>query len=113
MRLTRTDTFAPSDSFERNLDVWRQLWRVTEASEILLVLLDVRCPLLHFPPSLQDYISTLKPRKKCILVLTKVDLVPSALADSWKEYLEKRFKYGVILVESYKERDKGANTQGR
>lgn len=28
--------------FERNLNVWRQLWRVSEASAILLILIDVR-----------------------------------------------------------------------
>lgn len=98
--------------FERNLDVWRQLWRVSEVSEILLVLLDVRCPLLHLPISLQDYVSTLKPRKKCILILTKVDLVPKALANAWKAYLEERYKYEVVMVESYKEHERGENTQG-
>lgn len=98
--------------FERNLDVWRQLWRVSEVSEILLVLLDVRCPLLHLPTSLQDYVSTLKPRKKCILILTKVDLVPKALANAWKAYLERRYKYDVVMVESYKEHERGENTQG-
>ncbi|KAK9897365.1 P-loop containing nucleoside triphosphate hydrolase protein [Cystobasidium minutum MCA 4210] len=98
--------------FERNLDVWRQLWRVSEVSEILLVLLDVRCPLLHLPTSLQDYVATLKPRKKCILVLTKVDLVPEEVAKAWKAYLQERYKFEVIMVESYKEHTKGENTQG-
>ena len=102
-----------SHSFERNLDVWRQLWRVSEASEILLILLDVRCPLVHFPPSLQDYVATLKPRKKCILVLTKVDLVPVVIADVWKSYLKKTFDNEVITVESYIEHAKGERTQGR
>lgn len=39
-------TPAPS-FFERNLNVWRQLWRVTETSSILLILVDVRFPLIH------------------------------------------------------------------
>lgn len=74
----------PSPSFyERNLQVWRQLWRVTEASEILLVLIDVRFPLIHYPPSLEDYVRSLKPRKKVILVLTKTDSVPRYLAEAW------------------------------
>lgn len=98
--------------FERNLAVWRQLWRVTEASEILLILLDVRCPLLHFPQSLRDYTATLKPRKQFVLVLTKVDLVPMEIAQSWQKYLEMRYNYPVTMVESYKERAKSARTQG-
>lgn len=80
---------------------------------MLLVLLDVRCPLLHLPVSLQDYVSSLKPRKKCILILTKVDLVPKPVADAWKAYLQERYQYEVIMVESYKEHAKGENTQGK
>lgn len=68
-------TPAPS-FFERNLQVWRQLWRVTEASQILLVLVDVRFPLIHYPPSLEEYVKSLRPKKEVIIVLTKTDLVP-------------------------------------
>lgn len=68
---TPTDDGNPNDIFERsptyferNLEVWRQLfvnsilikvyihrvnrWRVTEISQILMVLLDCRAPTLHF-----------------------------------------------------------------
>ena len=102
-----------SYSFERNLDVWRQLWRVCEVSSLLLVLLDARCPLLHFPPALQDYLSTLRPRKGIILVLTKTDLVPPSIVEEWEEYLEGQFGYKVIRAESYKLRETSASAQGR
>ena len=49
----------PSSFFERNLSVWRQLWRVTEQSQIILVMLDVRCPPVHFPASLRSYLRDL------------------------------------------------------
>ena len=29
--------------FELNLETWRQLWRVIEMSDILLVIVDIRC----------------------------------------------------------------------
>ncbi|KAJ9103200.1 hypothetical protein QFC21_002623 [Naganishia friedmannii] len=51
-------TRSPS-SFERNLSVWRQLWRVTEQSQIILVMIDVRCPPVHFPASLRSYLRSL------------------------------------------------------
>ena len=35
--------------FEMNLEVWRQLWRVVERSDILLVVVDIRFPRLNFP----------------------------------------------------------------
>jgi large subunit GTPase 1 len=34
--------------FEKNLEVWRQLWRVVERSDILLQIVDARNPLLYF-----------------------------------------------------------------
>ncbi|TFY59844.1 hypothetical protein EVJ58_g5518, partial [Rhodofomes roseus] len=95
-------------SYERNLEVWRQLWRVTEISQIFLILLDSRCPLLHYPPALSSYLTGLPyaSRTRIILVLTKVDIVGPARADAWAAYL--RAKYPgtrVVQVESYAELD--------
>ncbi|GAA6058876.1 hypothetical protein JCM10212_002820 [Sporobolomyces blumeae] len=100
--------------YERNLNVWRQLWRTTEISEILLVLVDVRFPLLHYPPSLRNYLHTLKPRKPVILCLTKCDLVPRWLAEAWKKWFEETEGEGVsvVLMESYREEERSEDTQG-
>ena len=38
--------------FEHNLEVWRQLWRVVERSDIVLTVADARHPLLNFPRAL-------------------------------------------------------------
>lgn len=63
-------------------------WRVVEASSVILLLLDSRCPILHCPPSLRSYLQSLRPHKEVVLVLTKADLVdPSALAQ-WKEFIK-------------------------
>jgi hypothetical protein len=51
--------------------VWRQLWRTCERSDVLLVVADVRHPLFHFPPSLYGYVTRLL-RKPMVLVLNKV-----------------------------------------
>ncbi|GAA5880041.1 hypothetical protein JCM1840_007135, partial [Sporobolomyces johnsonii] len=106
-------TFSPT-FYERNLNVWRQLWRTTEISEILLVLIDVRFPLLHYPPSLRTYLHTLRPRKPLVLVLTKTDLVPRWLAEAWKTWFEETEGEGVsvVLMESYREEEKREETQG-
>jgi len=59
--------------FEHNLQVWRQLWRTCERSDLLLVLADARHPLFNFPPSLYDYV--VKDLKKpMVLILNKVSL---------------------------------------
>lgn len=114
--------------FERNLEVWRQLcvplsqnktvaqcstlellrWRVTESSQILMVLLDSRCPLLHLPPSLVNFISL--PRYRVILVLTKIDITGPQRAEAWASYL--RLKYPsmrVVMVESYSMNPQGSS----
>ncbi|WWC72532.1 uncharacterized protein I206_106494 [Kwoniella pini CBS 10737] len=73
--------------YETNLEVWRQLWRVTESSNILLLLLDSRCPLLHCPPSLRSYLQNLKSQKEIILILTKSDLVDPAALEGWRDWV--------------------------
>lgn len=42
--------------FEHNLQVWRQLWRVLERATSVVLVVDIRNPLLHIPPSLYDYV---------------------------------------------------------
>ncbi|KDQ31093.1 hypothetical protein PLEOSDRAFT_1036089 [Pleurotus ostreatus PC15] len=96
--------------FERNPEVWRQLWRVTEISQIILVLLDSRCPLLHYPPSLRAYLAT----HKVILVLTKVDLSGPERTQAWTTYLQSTFPgVRVTHVESYIEKKVQHAEQGR
>lgn len=96
---------------------------------------DVRFPLIHYPPALENYVKTLKPKKKVILVLTKTDLVPPYIAEGWRKCLSLSFslpcgmgltqdgikgleeKEGpegaeVVLMESYKETERSILTQG-
>ncbi|KAJ6633333.1 Guanine nucleotide-binding protein-like 1 [Pseudolycoriella hygida] len=86
---------------ELNLEIWRQLWRVLEISDIVLVIVDARSPSLQFPPSLFEYVKgTLN--KDMILVLNKIDLVPSHIVLAWKHYFEQKYpKIRVILFTAY------------
>ncbi|KAJ3212007.1 Guanine nucleotide-binding-like protein 1 [Dinochytrium kinnereticum] len=76
--------------FEHNLEVWRQLWRVVEISDIILFVVDSRHPILHFPPSLYDYIVN-QMKKKLVLVFNKIDLVDTPTLKSWTTYFHNRF----------------------
>lgn len=103
--------------FERNLHVWRQLWRVTETSSIILILVDVRFPLIHWPPSLEAHVRSLG--KPYILVLTKTDLVPRWLAEAWQRWFLERAEQQAdpsfidcVLMTSYRETERTALTQG-
>jgi hypothetical protein len=85
---------------------------VTEISQILLILLDSRCPLLHYPPSLASYLAGL-PNRKIILVLTKVDISGPDRAKAWSEYLKKRYpEVRVVQVEAYVPKELGPNNEG-
>jgi ribosome biogenesis GTPase A len=76
---------------------------VTETSQILLLLLDSRCPPLHCPPSLRSYLHSLKPRKEVVLVLTKSDLVDACALEEWRAWARRWWggEVGVVAVKSY------------
>lgn len=82
--------------FDLNLETWRQLWRVLEMSEVITIIVDIRHPLFHFPPSLYDYIvNDLK--KLVIIVLNKIDLVPASLVIAWQTYIKSQYPEAHII----------------
>ncbi|CAD7971511.1 unnamed protein product [Amoebophrya sp. A120] len=67
---------------EYNLDVWRQLWRTTEQSTVLILCADARNPLMHIPFLSKEAVKG----KQLLLVLTKVDLISTADFEKWREF---------------------------
>lgn len=61
-------------------------WRVNEASNLILLLVDSRCPPVHCPPSLRTYLK--KQKKEVIIVLTKADLVDAEALAGWKKWMK-------------------------
>lgn len=91
----------PLSYFELNLETWRQLWRVIEMSDIILLVSDIRHPIFHFPPSLYHHVVD-DLGKDMILVLNKIDLVDAGLVIAWRQYLKARFpKLNIIEFASY------------
>jgi ribosome biogenesis GTPase A len=85
---------------ELNLETWRQLWRVLELSDVVLVIADARFPTLMFPPSLFEYV-TKDLNKNVIILLNKIDLVDAAVVLAWKKYFEEKYKsISVVLFTS-------------
>ncbi|KAF9189930.1 Guanine nucleotide-binding-like protein 1 [Haplosporangium sp. Z 767] len=76
--------------FELNLDVWRQLWRVLEISDIIMIIVDIRHPVIHFPPSLYHYVVN-EMKRKLVVVFNKVDLVAPNTLFAWKQYFKETF----------------------
>ena len=83
--------------FEMNLETWRQLWRVTEISDIILLIVDIRFPALHFSPAFYKHCSEFL-GKEIILVLNKIDMVPTSVVIAWKHYFMRRFPNLHILL---------------
>ncbi len=72
--------------YEKNLQVWRQLWRVLERSQLIVQVLDARSPLLFYSPDLERYIRERYPEKKMVLLLNKADLLTRAARKAWQRY---------------------------
>jgi len=49
--------------FEKNIEVWRQLWRVIERAEILLQIVDARNPYFYYSSDLEKYIKEVDKNK--------------------------------------------------
>lgn len=82
--------------FERNLETWRQLWRVLEVSDIVILITDIRHPVLHFPPTVYNHVvQDLK--KELVLVLNKIDLVPPEVVTAWKQYFKSKFEHLKVV----------------
>jgi ribosome biogenesis GTPase A len=87
--------------FEHNLNVWRQLWRTLEISDILLLVADVRHPLFHFPQSLYKHV-TEQLQKPLILLLNKCDLVPISFQEMWVQWFKEHYpKLLIVTFSSY------------
>ncbi|KAK8806957.1 hypothetical protein WA158_003716 [Blastocystis sp. Blastoise] len=74
--------------FEKNIEVWRQLWRVLEMSDIVVQIVDARNPLLFRCPDLEVYTKEIDPIKKCILIVNKADLLTNQSRHNWGRYFE-------------------------
>jgi ribosome biogenesis GTPase A len=61
--------------FEKNLEVWRQLWRVVERSDVLVQIVDARNPLLFRSLDLEKYVKEVDAHKRNVLLVNKADLL--------------------------------------
>ncbi|XP_038723246.1 GTPase LSG1-2 [Tripterygium wilfordii] len=72
--------------FEKNLDIWRQLWRVVERSDLLVMVVDARDPLFYRCPDLEVYAREINEHKRTLLLVNKADLLPFSVRKKWAEY---------------------------
>lgn len=81
--------------YEKNLQVWRQLWRVVERADVVLQLVDARNPLVYRCPDFEKYVSSTVHSKNgkgkmLIVLLNKADLLTEAQRREWAAYYQER-----------------------
>ncbi|KAF3991476.1 hypothetical protein FT663_01349 [Candidozyma haemuli var. vulneris] len=81
--------------FERNIEVWRQLWRVVERCDLVVQIVDARSPLFFRSVDLEKYVESLsKPEenreKRNLLLVNKADLLTRQQRREWANYLKER-----------------------
>ena len=74
--------------YEKNIEVWKQLWMTVEKGEILFQIVDGRNPLYYRCPDLEKYIKEVDKNKEIILIVNKADLMNDDLRKNWADYFK-------------------------
>ncbi|XP_064611694.1 large subunit GTPase 1 homolog [Liolophura sinensis] len=81
--------------YEKNLDFWRQLWRVIERSDVVVQIVDARNPLLFRCADLETYVQEVDPNKVNLILINKADYLTEKQREAWSEYFRKE---GVMVA---------------
>lgn len=76
--------------FERNIDFWRQLWRVIERSDVIVQIVDARNPLLFRCQDLEKYVTEVDANKCNLVLINKADFLTAEQRHCWARYFKDR-----------------------
>ncbi|KAI1137379.1 nucleolar GTP-binding protein [Hypoxylon sp. FL0543] len=71
--------------------IWNEMYKVLDASDVVIHVLDARDPLGTRCRSVEKYLKTEAPHKHLIFVLNKTDLVPTSVAAAWVRQLSTEY----------------------
>ncbi|GAB7347673.1 hypothetical protein MBLNU459_g5241t1 [Dothideomycetes sp. NU459] len=90
--------------FERNLEVWRQLWRVIERSDLVVQIVDARNPLMFRSDDLENYVKEVDKKKRNLLLVNKADMMTFDQRTAWAQYfVENGINFRFFSAELAKE----------
>lgn len=75
--------------FEKNLEFWRQFWRVLERSDLIVQIIDARNPLMFYCEDIHIYTKEIQSSKENVLLLNKSDYLTSEQRKHWADYFKK------------------------
>ncbi|EXJ62610.1 hypothetical protein A1O7_03048 [Cladophialophora yegresii CBS 114405] len=94
--------------FERNIEVWRQLWRVIERSDLVVQIVDARNPLLFRSEDLEKYVKEVDPKKRNLLLVNKADMMTEEQRRAWADYFrEQGINYKFFSAHLAREMNEG------
>ncbi|XP_058457016.1 large subunit GTPase 1 homolog [Malaya genurostris] len=76
--------------YEKNLDFWRQLWRVVERSDIVVQIVDARNPLLFRSEDLEKYVKEVDDKKLNMILINKSDFLNGEQRKRWANYFDEQ-----------------------
>lgn len=76
--------------YEKNLEFWRQLWRVVERSDVVVQIVDARNPLLFHSEDLERYVKEVSEYKMNMVLVNKADFLTEDQRIVWAKYFESR-----------------------
>ncbi|KAL7293944.1 hypothetical protein TKK_0012674 [Trichogramma kaykai] len=71
--------------------IWNELYKVIDSSDVVLQVLDARDPMGTRSPPVENYLKKEKAHKHLVLVLNKVDLVPTWVTKKWVSILSQEY----------------------
>ncbi|KAK9888553.1 hypothetical protein WA026_000799 [Henosepilachna vigintioctopunctata] len=94
--------------YEKNLEFWRQLWRVVERSDVVIQIVDARNPLLFRCEDLEKYVKEVSEHKINLILINKADFLTENQRRLWADYfssinVRSLFFSSVIAAETEKE----------
>lgn len=81
--------------YEKNLEFWRQLWRVVERSDVVVQIVDARNPLLFRCEDLEKYVKEVSENKLNLILINKSDFLTEDQRQQWINYFSQQ---GIRVV---------------
>jgi large subunit GTPase 1 len=90
--------------FEKNIEVWRQLWRVVERSDLIALVVDGRNTQFYLSMDLRTYVEA-ELGKPMIVIINKCDYLTQKQREMWHEYFKSIDGLEHVFFSAYQEQE--------
>jgi nuclear GTP-binding protein len=71
--------------------IWEELYKVLDASDVVVQVIDARDPMGTRSHHVEEHLKKNAPHKHFVLLLNKVDLIPTWLTAKWVKSLQREY----------------------